>query len=635
MKKEKRVTNHHMITSSLSCLLFACLPRHRGTLKFCAFGFFLWALLLSEDLYAQGSDWGIVNKSAWAGKSAGTTTIKYQKHYYTAAGEWNGNPLGLWSDGTSLWIAEWRLSKLFAYDLHSFKRDSENDFDDFHVTGNRSARGLWSNGEVMWVSDDFWDILFAYDLVSRERLLGMDVNTLIEAGNESPGGLWSDGEIMWVTDDGDDKIYAYKFGSWEHLPERDINTLKESGNTRLADLWSDGQTIWVAEIGSWTSWGGWTDGKIFAYDLATGARIPSRDIDNETLVTAGVESPNGIWSDGNSIWISDRPDHKVYVFDLNPRLLEATPPPTPARDSTRDFTKLGGKGNVRPTQLWSNGSTLWVADNQNPLVFAYDLATRERTPDQDLSVTLNTGNRILNPAGIWGNENTIWVVDWHTVRVVAFDLQTQERRENLDLVNLADSGNHHPSGMWSDNDTLWVSDTQDARIYAYSLNGGNRRPNSDITGLEAHGNKQPRGLWSDGTTMWVGDWEQEKVYAYDLKTGQRRPNKDIEDLFAAGNLSPSGLWSDGGTLWVADLADSSIYAYPINTEEPSNPSPTPAPRLILIQDPSSPSRWAIEFTGVLKSAPSVEGPFEAIVGARSPYLIDPTQEAQIFIASPE
>ena len=585
-----------------------------------------------ETALAQISDWVTVHQKRRNADPEGQVMATYSKHFYTAAGEWNGNPLALWSNGTSLWIAEWRFSKLFTYELNSGKRDSAKDFKNFVQTGNRSARGAWSDGTTMWVSDDFWDKLFAYDLVTRERLPAFDVTTIAAAGNESPTGVWSNGEVMWIADDGDDKIYAYEFGSWQHLPERDIDTLKAAGNTRLADIWSDGKTMWVAEIGTWTAWGGWTDGRLFAYDLSSRQRVPAKDVENQVLQEAGMKSPNGIWSDQKTLWISDRPGHKVFVFNLNTELAALETEAKPLRNRSRDFRRLGAAGNSRPSHLWSNGNTLWVADNEDPLLYAYDLASQERRPDEDISLSIESDERQLNPAGLWSDGETIWVLDWHTTRAVAFDLESQMRIAERDVNALVESGNHHPSGMWSDGNILWVIDSEDATIYAYDLRSGQRRPNAELSGLSDFGNASPRGIWSDGVTFWIGDWQTEKVYAYRWSDHARVPEKDLGGLIAAGNLSPAGLWSDGQFLWVSDHADSQIYSYPIDTDLGEEQL-----KLSLSIRPSQALRtgWTIEFSGVLKRASSITGPFEIVEGARSPLEIANEVGGQFFIVEQE
>ncbi|MDA7866868.1 hypothetical protein N9B57_02925 [Verrucomicrobia bacterium] len=582
---------------------------------------------------SQTSDWVTVHQNSWNGEPKGLVVAKYQRHHYTAAGEWNGNPLALWSNGTSLWVAEWRFSKLFSYDLVTFKRDSKKDFADFAITGNRSARGVWSDGTTIWVTDDFWDKLFAYDLVTRERLPDLDVETIAAVGNESPTGVWSNGEVMWVADDGDDKIYAYEFGTWQHLPGKDIDALRGAGNTKVADIWSDGHTMWVADTGAWSAWNGWSDGRLFAYDLSNRQRTPAMDIENGSIQEeAGMKSPNGIWGDGESLWISDRPGHKVFVFRMNTALPETTKEGDLDRDPSRDFRRLGEGGNSRPSQLWSNGSTIWVADNEDPLIYAYDLPTHVRQPDKDISLSLAPNERQLNPAGLWSDGETIWVMDWHTARAVAFDLESQTRIPERDVNALVESGNHHPSGMWSDGEVLWVIDSEDAAIYAYDLLSGQRRPNDEFKGLSDHGNSAPRGIWSDGVTCWIGDWETEKVYAYRWSDHTRVPEKDLNGLVAAGNLSPAGLWSDDQVLWISDHADSQIYSYPITTDIGEEPL-----ELTLSIRPNQTPRtgWTIEFSGVLKRASSITGPFEIVEGARSPLEIANEVRGQFFIVEQE
>ena len=588
-----------------------------------------------ESAIAQNSEWVTVHQNPQNGAPQGQVIASYSgSRFFTDAGDWNGNPVAFWSNGSTLWVTDGFLSRLYAYNPGG-PRDKERDFRDFAQTGNRSARGSWSDGKTMWVTDDFQDKLFAYDLNTRERLPDLDIETIVESGNISPTGVWSNGETMWIADDGDDKIYAYEFGTWRHLPEKDINTLKAAGNTGLADIWSDGTTLWVSEVGTWTTWGGWNDGHIFAYDLSSGERLPAKDFDNQLLRDVGIKSPTAIWSNKSLMWIADRPDHRVFIFNLNRELIASTLPTGLPRDESRDVRSLGAAGNVRPSHLWSDGETLWVADNEAQMIFAYDFETNERLPRKNISFGFEPDERQLNPAGLWSDGETIWVLDWYTTRGVAFDLETHERLPERDINTLIDSGNHHPSGMWSNGDVLWVLDSEDKAIYAYDLPNGQRRISQELAQLNEPGNTSPRGFWSDGTTFWVGDWEKEMIFAYRRTDGERTPEKDIKGLFAAGNLSPAGLWSDGDFLWVSDHADSRIYSYPIATD-PESEAPNPQDSELSIHFRTTPTKGlTIEFSGILKSASTVLGPFETVDGAVSPFEIGSDAQAQFYIVEQE
>ena len=93
------------------------------------------------------------------------------------------------------------------------------DFNILSAVDNRNPRGIWSDHFVsgsdwsddttMWVADWGDAKLYAYDLATKARNTNEDFNTLSAAGNNNPTGIWSDGTTLWVADWIDDKLYAY------------------------------------------------------------------------------------------------------------------------------------------------------------------------------------------------------------------------------------------------------------------------------------------------------------------------------------------------------------------------------------------------------------------------------------------
>ena len=65
----------------------------------------------------------------------------------------NYSPLGLWSDGTTMWIVDSVTDKIYAYNLSTKTRDAAKDFDTLSAAGNTNPTGLWSDGMTMWVTD--------------------------------------------------------------------------------------------------------------------------------------------------------------------------------------------------------------------------------------------------------------------------------------------------------------------------------------------------------------------------------------------------------------------------------------------------------------------------------------------------
>ena len=51
---------------------------------------------------------------------------------------------------------------------------------------------------------------------------------------------------------------------------KDFNGLSSSGNSNSESIWSDGTTMWAADV---------IDAKVYAYDMATKARVPRKDFD--------------------------------------------------------------------------------------------------------------------------------------------------------------------------------------------------------------------------------------------------------------------------------------------------------------------------------------------------------------------
>ena len=225
----------------------------------------------------------------------------------------NDWPTGLWSDGETLWIAEngeGADDAIYAYDLTSGERVEEREFD--LAEANRAPRGLWSDGETVWVSDSGRERLFAYRLADGERLEERDI--ALAERNRDARGIWSDGETMWVLDGGKDSLFAYDVASGDLLAEYEL----DSANSDPHGIWSDGVTVWVSDHGA---------KRLFAYRLpapegpaAEGAEPHDLErVRNEEfgeLSRASNNSPRGIWSDGDVMYVADDSDDRVYTYNM-------------------------------------------------------------------------------------------------------------------------------------------------------------------------------------------------------------------------------------------------------------------------------------------------------------------------------
>ena len=216
--------------------------------------------------------------------------------------------------------------------------------------------------------------------------------------------------------------------------------------------------------------------------------------------------------------------------------------------------------NGAPRGIWSDRSTIWVADLADRKLYAYALASgaRQDTKDIDLS-TVN-----VKPYGIWSDGTTIWALNTRDDKIYAFSLTDGSRDENKEL--RLDSSNDVPAGIWSDGATMWVVNQIDKKLYAYALDGGARQSDKDI--VLSFDRPRPLGIWSDNTTVWIAyDYHQDyvddddfKLYAFTLEGGARQSDKDVAisiDLFSRS----SDVWSNGTTMWLADSFHDKLIAY--------------------------------------------------------------------------
>ena len=516
----------------------------------------------------------------------------------------NNNLAGMWANGATLWVADGKDDKLYAYDVASKQRDSSKDI--ILHSDNANPRGVWSNGATLWIADRKDDKIYAYDMSTKQRDSSQDFNTLKAAGNRDADGLWSNGATMWVADRKDGKLYAYDMSTKRAVSDRDIELV---GNILPGGLYSRGRTIWVVDENS---------DSIYAYGLDSKDREPEKDFDR--LSGAGNNDPYGLWSNGSVMWVNDWIDDKIYAYAaLSPSLTptsetprslppapavtptptvaatptvtpsptptaaalpivilspaptaapEATVVPTPAAAATPIVTpspmptpEAAPTPPVTPISTFTPIPTIAATPTATPTAAPEATPTATTTPEDTHSPT-PTPTPTATPASTFTPTST------PTPRPTVTPTPTQgrgARLPDLDFNSLAAAGNNELTGIWASGNTLWVADWKDDKMYAYDINSKERDADKDIPLHEDNAN--PRGVWANGSTLWVADRKDDKIYAYDMSTKQRDSSQDFNTLKAAGNKDADGLWSNGAVMWVADRKDNKLYAYDMATKQ--------------------------------------------------------------------
>ncbi len=230
---------------------------------------------------------------------------------------------------------------------------------------------------------------------------------------------------------------------------------------------------------------------------------------------------------------------------------------TPSRDISLHTN------NENPQGVWSNGTTIWVADDDDDKLYAYTLATSARDISKDIS--LHTDND--DATGIWSDSTTIWVADDDDDKLYAYTLATSARDTSKDISLHTD--NVDPQGVWSNGTTIWVADNVDAKLYAYTLATSVRDTSKEFL----PGGLLPTGIWSKGATMWVtisnGTRFRARAFRMDLDASPAHGTWDTDKSFEVlpevlpdSNTPPVGVWSDGNSaIWVMGPGGGRLRAY--------------------------------------------------------------------------
>ena len=515
-------------------------------------------------------------------------------------------PTGMWSDGATLWLLDnpdGTGDAVYAYSLESGERAEDRDFELSET--NRAPRGVWSDRTTIWIADSGPDRLFAHDIATGERTPERDIE--LDDRNADPRGIWSDGETMWVLDNRRNALFAYDLGSGELLGEYAL----ADANDGPHGIWSDLTTIWVSNH---------DPKQLFAYRLPrvpeqpaaeAADPIPLERVPDEDFTEPGRvsnNSPRGIWSDGDVMYVADENDGKVYSYNMpdaiDARLASLSLEGVEIGEfsaARTEYEGVPGDGVTETTvaaEAVQDGASVdtWPADADEDagghqvefggveeIVVAVTSAdgSRERlyrvslpAPSED-DFAWNGGRDIEQldpendrPTSLWSDGATLWVLEngeGSGGAVYAYDLESGERLEEHEFA--LDETNRAPRGVWSDRVTVWVSDSDQDRLFAYDLGTGDRTPERDIELDER--NADPRGIWSDGEVVWVLDGDTDGVFAYDIETGVLLGEYTLADA----NSEPRGIWSDHTTIWVSNDDPKQLFAYRLPTREELDAAP--------------------------------------------------------------
>ena len=176
---------------------------------------------------------------------------------------------------------------------------------------------------------------------------------------------------------------------------------------------------------------------------------------------------------------------------------------------------VGGSSYPSIHGLWSDGATLYVLaadrNRSNPKgkIFAYRLSDGARQRSSDIALHRNNSH----PYGLTGRDGVIYVGDNRDDKIYAYDMASGDRQSEREI-NGIDTLRRDMTDIWLDGETIWISYWLSDFIRAYDVATGERKPGLDIQ--LARENAGPSGIYSDGFNLWALDSVNDTIYGYVL-----------------------------------------------------------------------------------------------------------------------
>ena len=176
-----------------------------------------------------------------------------------------------------MWVLDDFDAKMIAYSTSDDSRVPCYDHTGLKRAGNYGPMGIWSDGDTMWVGDFWEENIYAYGLYTGERRPQQENDTLA-SGNRGPANMWSNGETIWVVEDWGRKVYAYALQTGTAQSDLNLTSLGLGSETYPHGVWSDGVTMWLSTIDYSGQFEGLDEVTVTAYNMPASPILKSLDV---------------------------------------------------------------------------------------------------------------------------------------------------------------------------------------------------------------------------------------------------------------------------------------------------------------------------------------------------------------------
>lgn len=278
-----------------------------------------------------------------------------------------------------------------------------------------------------------------------------------------------------------------------------------------------------------------------------------------------LKRPGGTSWDGAQLWVADRDNHRVLVFDATEEASDTPVLVLGQTDLGRDLPNggldSGATTMLEPADVFSDGEVVVVADRSNNRVLIWNSLPAANGQPADVvlgqadfqAASPNRGNGVLNagadtmfaPEGVFLRDNTLYVSDTGNNRVLVFDTLPTVSGAAADRVlcqnsmtsNLGNRGGSvpdadtcaWPTGLHLIDGQLYVADTLNNRVLAFASSSQNgeaailvvgqpdfqsRSPVASNGSPDARVMSGPTDVGYDGFNLAVSDGGNNRVLLY-------------------------------------------------------------------------------------------------------------------------
>ncbi len=416
-------------------------------------------------------------------------------------------------------------------------------------------------------------------------LSGTDDGTGTAAKFNSPEGVWGDGAgNLYVVDSNNHTIRKIVIAT--KVVTTFAGTAGTPGSANLngtaatfsnpEGIFGDSDYLYIADSSNHTI----RQIEIATQDVMTLAGSPGLPGDtDDTGSSARFDYPQDLWSDGTDLFVVDKNRDLIRQVEISSGVV------TTLAGSADGYLDANGTSAEfsGPEAIFGVGGFLYIGDTFNNRIRKIDLTTPNAvttvagTTSAGFDDGVGTAAKLGDPSGIWSDGSFLYVVDEDFDRIRKIDISTAE------VTTLAGGvWFNFPQAISGDSNNLYVSDTDNHVIKKISLNPGTTSILAGQTGTSGHDNgtgsaarfTYPEGTWSDGTYLYVADSGSHTIRKVVIATGEvttlagELGEPGYQDLTgtSAEFENPHDVWGDGKYLYVADKTNHVIRRIEITTK---------------------------------------------------------------------